>query len=118
MGKARLGVLLAGAYALGLVLLLVVAVSLPQGTVCAAIHRVPAAAHRAAALVRVAVRAGSLGMRHLPAALEPLSLHRHSVRFCSREAADGCGSTLSPVPLPAARRLPSVVVGLIMQDDS
>jgi hypothetical protein len=100
MGKAKLGLLLAGAYAFGLVLLVAVGLSLPKGTLCMGLHRVPDIGHRAVQLARVAVHAGALGLRHLPAALEPQGLnpHRHSVRFCTREASYGCVRSVLPGP--------------------
>jgi hypothetical protein len=108
MSKAKLGVLLAGAYGLGLTILLVVGLALPCGTlprVRTALSRVPAAGHRAAQLVRVAVHAGSLGMKHLPALLEPqgVSPRAHSLRFCVREPWAGCGSALVPTATPILR---------------
>jgi hypothetical protein len=102
MGKAKLGVLLAGAYAFGLALLVAVAMALPCETlprVRTALCKMPEFGHRAARLVRVAVHAGSLGVKHLPTLLEPqgASSRRHSVRFCTREPAGGCGSSLAPL---------------------
>jgi hypothetical protein len=102
MGKAKLGVQLAGAYVLGLALLVIVAMALPCETlprVRTALSRMPEMGHRAAALVRVAVHAGTLGVKHLPTILEPqgASSRRHSVRFCTREPVGGCGSSLAPL---------------------
>jgi hypothetical protein len=100
MGKAKVAVLLAGAYGVGVAVLLVVGLALPCGTlprVRTALEKVPEVGHRAALLVRVAAHAGSLGLKHLPL-LEPqgVSPRKHSVRFCAREAAPGCGSSVVP----------------------
>jgi hypothetical protein len=105
MGKAKVGVLLAAAYGVGVVVLLVVALALPCGTlprVRSALERVPEVGHRAAQLVRVAAHAGSLGLKHLQS-LEPqgVSPRKRTVRFCVREAgfgetAPGCGSAVVP----------------------
>jgi hypothetical protein len=105
MGKARVGVLLAAAYGVGVAVLVVVGLALPCGTlprVRTALGRVPEAGHRAALLVRVAVHAGSLGLKHLPL-LEPqgLSPQPRTLRFCLREpsvqkAGPGCGSSVVP----------------------
>jgi hypothetical protein len=109
MSKAKVGVLLAGAYGLGLAVLLAVGLALPCGTlphVRTVLSRVPAAGHRAAQLVRVAVHAGSLGVKHLPALLEPqgVSPRPHSVRFCVRESTASCGSTaVVPTVTPIIR---------------
>jgi len=74
MSKAKLGVLLAGAYTLGLVLVAVAAlVALPHGTrgaLLSAVRRVPDTVENAVQVARVAARAGSLGVKHLPAAIE------------------------------------------------
>lgn len=103
MTKARVGVLLAGAYGLGLVILLAVGLAIPCETVRdmkSVLSRIPRAGHRAALLARVAARAGSLGLKHLPAVLQPqgISPHEHSQRFCLRERAAGCGRPLTIVP--------------------
>ncbi|HXX30976.1 MAG TPA: hypothetical protein VEJ89_09690 [Myxococcaceae bacterium] len=88
MSKARLGALLVGAYALGLVLLgMVTLVALPRaarGAVRSAVRRVPDTARSAASVARVAVHAGSLGVKHLPAALEAgaLELGADRLRPC------------------------------------
>jgi hypothetical protein len=100
MEKARVAVLLAGAYGVGVAVLFVVCLALPCGTlprVRTALQRVPEAGHRAALLVRVAAHAGSLGLKHLPL-LEPqgLSPQKHSLRFCVRETPAGCGSSEAP----------------------
>jgi hypothetical protein len=117
MGKARLGVLLAAAYGVGVVLLLTVALALPCGTLPrmrVALARVPEAGHRAAQLVRVAAHAGSLGLRHLPSALEPqgVSPRKRSLRFCVRETASGSGCGSAAVPLVA----PVAVVRILLDD--
>ena len=109
MGKARFAVLLAGAYGVGVAVLLVVGLALPCGTllrVRTALEKVPEVGHRAALLVRVAAHAGSLGLRHLPL-LEPqgVSPRKHSVRFCVRDAAPGCGSSAVPVVGPMLVRV-------------
>ena len=74
MSKAKLAVLLAGAYTLGLVLVAVAAlVALPDGTrgaLVSAVRRVPDTVENAVQVARVAARAGSLGVKHLPAAIE------------------------------------------------
>jgi hypothetical protein len=115
MGKARVAVLLAGAYGVGVAVLLIVGLALPCGTlprVRTALEKVPEAGHRAALLVRVAVHAGSLGLKHLPL-LEPqgLSPHQRTLHFCVRdavhEAAPGCGSSVVPT---VAGRIVRVIV--------
>jgi hypothetical protein len=118
MGKAKLGLLLAGAYAFGLVLLLAVGLSLPKGTLCMGLHRAPSIGHRAVQLARVAVHAGALGLRHLPAALEPQGLnpHRHTARFCTREPQDSCGSSVLPSLAPLAPLAPTVVRVIVLKD--
>jgi hypothetical protein len=108
MSKAKLGVLLAAAYGVGLAVLVVVGLALPCGTlprVRTALSRVPAAGHRAAQLVRIAVHAGSLGLRHLPAVLEPqgVSPRTRSLRFCVREQSASCGSAVVPTVMPIVR---------------
>lgn len=114
MGKAKLGLLLAGAYALGAAVLLVIALSLPRGTLCSGLHRVPELSQRAAQLARMAVHAGSLGLKHLPAALEPqgLSPRHRALRFCTREPSASCGSSTPPQGLlaPLAPRVLRVLV--------
>jgi hypothetical protein len=122
MGKATLGFLLAGAYALGLGILLVIGLSLPGGTlskVRCALGQVPDFGHRALHLVRVAAHAGALGMSHLPAALEPQgeSPHRRSMRFCTREPSSGCGSSLAPIPGSSLGPVLPVVVRLVVRND-
>jgi hypothetical protein len=89
MSKAKLGVLLAGAYTLGLVLAgVAVLVALPQGSTGAfrsAAARVPTAVGSAAEVARVAVHAGSLGLKHLPEAIEAEGFdlgHRELLRPC------------------------------------
>lgn len=111
MGKARVGVLLAAAYGVGVAVLLVVAVALPSGTFCTALHKMPEVGHRAALLVRVAAHAGTLGLRHLPW-LEPqgVSPRKHSARFCVRENPAGCGSSVVPLVAPTPLRILRLVV--------
>jgi hypothetical protein len=118
MGKARVGVLLAAAYGVGVAVLLVVALALPSGTFCTALHRVPEVGHRAALLVRVAAHAGSLGLRHLPF-LEPqgLSPRQRTLRFCVRDAAaqegaPGCGSSVIRMVAPSPQ-----IVRVVVEND-
>jgi len=113
MGKARVGVLLAAAYGVGVAALVVVALALPSGTFCTALHRMPEAGHRAALLVRVAVHAGTMGLKHLPF-LEPqgVSPRNHSVRFCVRESPAGCGSSVVPLVAPT----PHIVRVVVLND--
>ncbi len=97
MGKAKLGVLLGGAYAFGLAILVVVGLALPCGTfswVRPAVARVPQHVGRAVQVVRVAVHAGALGVKHLPSVLGPqgATMHKKAVRYCVREL--GVGSLL------------------------
>ena len=122
MGKAKLGVLLAGAYALGLVLLLVGAMALPCETksrVRTAFSRMPEAGQRAARLVRVAAHAGSLGIRHLPTFWEPqgASPRTRTLRFCSREPVGGCGSSLAPIPSGSLAPAAPTIVRVIVRND-
>jgi len=117
MGKAKLGLLLAGAYVLGAALLLVIGFSLPRGTLCVGLHKVPELSQRAVQLARVAVHAGSLGLKHLPAALEPqgLSPRHRALRFCTREPFSSCGSSTPPQSL-LAPLAPLVVRVLVLKD--
>src|SRR5271166_328361 len=101
MGKAKLGVLLVGAYALGLAVLVAVALALPSGTfswVRPALASVPQHTNRVAHVVRVAMHAGALGMRHLPEVLGPqgCAVHPKAVRYCTREPHGGCESVILP----------------------
>ena len=103
MGKTKLAVSLAAAYGFGLALLVVLALALPCETlprVRLVLARVPEVSHRALQLVRVAAHAGSLGVRHLPALLEPqgASTRQHASRFCLREPRAGCGSSVNATP--------------------
>lgn len=112
MGKTKLAVQLAAAYAAGLVLLLALALSLPcetQTRVRTVLARMPAAGQRAVQLVRLAAHAGALGVKHLPALLEPQgATPRHrALRYCSREPQAGCGSSLS---LPPGQLWPAMPV--------
>lgn len=96
MGKAKLGFLLAGAYALGLAVLVAIGLSLPGETRCRverALAKAPSMGRHAAQVVRVAMHAGSLGMKHLPAAFGPQAVptKRHSSRFCIRDSAGESG---------------------------
>jgi hypothetical protein len=122
MGKAKLGLLLAGAYSLGLAILLVGALALPcevQSRVRTAFSRMPEVGHRAARLVRVAAHAGSLGMRHLPALWEPQGAQprNRTIRFCSREPSTGCGSRLSPGPSGLVGPLAPTIVRVVVLND-
>jgi hypothetical protein len=114
MGKARVAVLLAAAYGVGVAVLVVVALVLPAGTLCTALHRVPEVGHRAALLVRVAAHAGTLGLKHMPF-FEPqgVSPRKHSVRFCVRERPAGCGSAVLPELAP----VPTRIVRLLVEND-
>jgi hypothetical protein len=113
MSKARLGVLLGGAYALGLVLLLVVArVALPCGALAhlhGAVRQAPTAAQHAAHLAQVAVRAGSLGVKHLPAALESQGVlqRKRSMHLCRLQSGGGpfprLQTVLSELSVPSVR---------------
>ncbi|MGO9831842.1 MAG: hypothetical protein ACLPJH_17045 [Myxococcaceae bacterium] len=121
MGKAKLGVLLAGAYALGLAILVAVALALPAGTLCwvrPALASVPQQAQRVAQVARVAVHAGQLGMKHLPAVLVPqgAASHRRTLRFCTREQSGGCGSGLVFPPLGTLRAVAPVLVNVVFTD--
>ena len=103
MGKTKLAVYLAAAYAFGLALLVAVGLALPCETlprVRMALARVPEVGHRAVQLVRVAAHAGSLGVRHLPALLDPqgAQVRQRTSRFCLREPQAGCGSSATPTP--------------------
>jgi len=94
MGKAKLGVLLGGAYALGLAILLVVGLALPCGTLARvrpAVAAVPQHVERAVQMARVAVHAGALGVKHLPTALgaQGATPPRKLGRFCEREVGVG-----------------------------
>ena len=94
MGKAKLGVLLGGAYALGLAILAVVGLALPCGTLARvrpAVAAVPQQVERAVQVARVAVHAGALGMKHLPTLLGPQGAPPRSKvgRFCEREVGVG-----------------------------
>lgn len=112
MSKAKLGVLLAGAYTLGLALVALAAlVALPEGTrgaLVSAAARVPDAVENAAQVAGVAVRAGSLGVKHLPAAIEAeaFDLGRRGVfRPCkvarsANQAADALRINVQLVGLP------------------
>ena len=113
MGKTKLVVHLAAAYAAGLVLLFALAVALPCPQMRMALARVPQVGQRAVQLVRVAAHAGSLGVKHLPTLLEPQgATPRHrALRYCLRERASGCGSSLTP---PAG--LVPTVVHLVLDD--
>jgi hypothetical protein len=110
MGKAKLGVLLGGAYALGLAILVVVALSLPCGTFSRVRARVPQRLERAVQVVRVAAHAGALGVKHLPAVLGPqgATVHKKAVRYCVRQldvgslirhciVAEGAEDTTGPI---------------------
>ena len=112
MGKAKVGVLLAGAYALGLAILAAGVLALPQGSMCRVVHSVPQQVAHAAQLVRVAVHAGTLGMKHLPTVLGPQGLgeHRGSSRYCNRVQTGDCvGRRLLPsleaLPVPVLVRV-------------
>jgi hypothetical protein len=113
MSKARLAVLLGGAYALGLVLLVGVAMALPCGKLTrfhSAVRQAPTAAQHAARLAQVAVRAGSLGVKHLPAVLESQGVfqRKRSIHLCHLQ---GSGANALPqlqrvlleLPLPSVR---------------
>ncbi len=121
MGKAKLGVLLAGAYALGLAILVPVALALPAGTLCwvrPALASVPERAQRVAQVARVAVHAGQLGVKHLPAVLssQGASVRRRSLRFCDRTQTSGCSSRLELPPLGTLRALAPVLVHVVLTD--
>jgi len=123
MAKANWGVLLGGAYALGLAILLAVVLSLPSGTVChlhAAVASVPLQAQRAAQLARVAFHAGSLGVKHLPAALGPQGARHRGARFCNRvQSSTGCSGQRLFLPLGAlpAPTLVPVLVRVFFGDE-
>lgn len=113
MGKTKLVVHLAAAYAAGLVLLVGLVLALPCPRVRMALAHFPEAGQRAVQLVRVAAHAGSLGVKHLPTLLEPQGAtpRQRMLRYCLRERAAACGSTLAP---PASLVLP--VVRLVLDD--
>ena len=122
MGKAKLGVLLAGAYALGIAILVAVGLALPAGTfagVRPALEAVPQQAQRAAQLARVAVHAGSLGMKHLPTVLSPQGVgsHRRNARFCNREDKGCCSLRGLPMPLGNAPQMGPILVRVLFNDD-
>ena len=121
MGKAKLGFLLAGAYALGLAVLVVIGLSLPCQTrsrVRHALARAPEVGRHAVQMVRVALRAGSLGVKHLPAAFEPQGVpqRRSTMHFCTH-AAEGDSSGLLPLPASAFGSLGPALVRVVLQDD-
>ena len=98
MSKRKLGVLLAGAYALGLGMLavgaLLVLPAFPRAH--AAVRQFPGNAQRAARMGQVAARAGALGLKHLPATLESQGLRqgRQAIRLCRLDGSTPCGSTV------------------------
>ena len=114
MGKASIGVLLAGAYALGVALLVALALALPKGTLCRVrptLEAVPAQAQHAAQLARVALHAGGLGVRHLPAALSSTGQRRD---YCIREQAKSCARQLLTEPFGAVRTVAPVLVRVMV----
>jgi len=122
MGKAKLGFLLAGAYALGLAVLVVIGLALPCGTffrVRHALGKAPSVGHHAAQMVRVAVHAGSLGVKHLPAALGPQGVpqRRHFMRFCTRASEAGSEASFLSRSASAFGSFAPSLVSVVLQDD-
>ena len=122
MGKAKLGFLLAGAYALGLAVLVVIGLSLPCETlswVRRAVAKAPSMGNRAAQVVRVALHAGSLGVKHLPAAFGPqgVSPRRHSTRFCIRDSAGDTEGGLLQLPESSLEGLGPALVRVVLERD-
>jgi hypothetical protein len=122
MGKAKFGFLLGGAYALGVAILLVIALSLPCGTlprVRLTLAHIPLAAHHALQLAKVAVHAGQLGVKHLPAALDRQggTLRRHSGSYCVRQALGGSDSSIIALPVGALTPLGPALVRIVLSED-
>jgi hypothetical protein len=121
MAKPKVGVLLAGAYALGLALVGVVAViALSTGAfprTRSALRHIPRNAQRVADMGRVAVRAGSLGVKHLPAVFEGQAApsRRSGVRLCALERTGGCGS--SPLRLESVVPTLAPLIRVVVIDD-
>jgi hypothetical protein len=120
MGKAKLGFLLAGAYALGLAVLVAVGLSLPGETRCRvqrALAKAPSMGRHAAQVVRVAMHAGSLGMKHLPAAFGPQTVpaKRHSSRFCIRDSGGDSESGLLQLPEGSLEGLGPALVRVVLE---
>ncbi len=124
MGKAKVGFLLAGAYALGLAVLVVIGLALPCGTLHQLRHalgKAPSTGHRAAQMVRVAVHAGSLGMKHLPAAFGPQGVpqRRRSFRFCAHASeTDSEGGFLTRSAGAFGSVAPAIVSIVLADDDT
>jgi hypothetical protein len=117
MSKRKLGLLLTGAYVLGLAMLaagaLVVLPAFPRAH--AAVRQFPGNAQRAARIGQVAVRAGALGLKHLPATLESQGLRsgRPAIRLCKLDGSTPCASKLIRI----RNLLPALAPMRIVVDD-
>lgn len=115
MSKRKLGVLLGGAYALGLGMLvvgaLVVLPAFPRAH--SAIRRFPDDARRTARIAQVAVHAGTMGLKALPVVIESQSSGRSGMRLTRLEGSSSCGSSVIRIQniLPTLSPASVVVIG-------